>query len=212
MASCGSGVGVNWGTMATHKLPPSKVVKMLQENGVNKLKLFDAEEWIMAALMGTDIEVMLAIPNNMLEDMSKNPQVADSWVYENVTTYMYPGGLNIKLSSPMSIYNIHDCIICVSFPQTIVSCSPIFHYLTHPCPFLHSSMASCIFSVLFIIFLFFHWRCYWSVFHFLGPIFYSIPKFSRKPLLLSYVATDFTFQEFIKLLPMHIIISIYLAY
>ncbi|XP_068464474.1 glucan endo-1,3-beta-glucosidase 8-like [Phaseolus vulgaris] len=96
MASCGSGVGVNWGTMATHKLPPSKVVKMLQENGVNKLKLFDAEEWIMAALMGTDIEVMLAIPNNMLEDMSKNPQVADSWVYENVTTYMYPGGLNIK--------------------------------------------------------------------------------------------------------------------
>ncbi|KAH1248499.1 tRNA (guanine(37)-N1)-methyltransferase 2 [Glycine max] len=96
MASCGSGVGVNWGTMATHKLPPNKVVKMLQENGFDKLKLFDAEEWIMAALMGTDIEVMLAIPNNMLEEMSRNPQVADSWVYENVTSYMYPGGLNIK--------------------------------------------------------------------------------------------------------------------
>ncbi|KAG4378880.1 hypothetical protein AAZX31_17G117100 [Glycine max] len=96
MASCGSGVGVNWGTMATHKLPPNKVVKMLQENRIDKLKLFDAEEWIMAALMGTDIEVMLAIPNNMLEEMSRNPQVADSWVYENVTGYMYPGGLNIK--------------------------------------------------------------------------------------------------------------------
>ncbi|XP_020225166.1 glucan endo-1,3-beta-glucosidase 8 isoform X1 [Cajanus cajan] len=96
MASCGSGVGVNWGTMATHKLPPNKVIKMLQENGFDKLKLFDAEEWIMAALMGTDIEVMIAIPNNMLEEMSKNPQVADSWVYENVTSYLYPGGLNIK--------------------------------------------------------------------------------------------------------------------
>lgn len=88
---------------------------MLQENGVDKLKLFDAEEWIMAALMGTDIEVMLAIPNNMLEDMSKNPQVADSWVYENVTTYMYPGGLNIKLSSPMSIYSIHHHVIFCFF-------------------------------------------------------------------------------------------------
>ncbi|RDX60587.1 tRNA (guanine(37)-N1)-methyltransferase 2, partial [Mucuna pruriens] len=96
MVSCGCCVGVNWGTMATHKLPPNKVIKMLQENGFDKLKLFDAEEWIMAALMGTDIEVMLAIPNNMLEDMSKNPQVADSWVFENVTSYMYPGGLNIK--------------------------------------------------------------------------------------------------------------------
>jgi len=60
MPSCGSEVGVNWGTMATHKLPPSKVVKMLQENGVDKLKMFDAEEWIMVALMGSDIEVMLA--------------------------------------------------------------------------------------------------------------------------------------------------------
>lgn len=113
MASCGSGVGVNWGTMATHKLPPNKVVKMLQENRIDKLKLFDAEEWIMAALMGTDIEVMLAIPNNMLEEMSRNPQVADSWVYENVTGYMYPGGLNIKLSSPMSI--LYTAFIITSF-------------------------------------------------------------------------------------------------
>jgi len=127
MVSCGSGVGVNWGTMATHKLPPSMVVKMLQENGVDKLKLFDAEEWIMAALMGTDIEVMLAIPNNMLEIMSENPQVADSWVYENVTTYMYPGGLNIKLSTPMSIYTIHDhvllCFLHSSMESFISFCS-----------------------------------------------------------------------------------------
>jgi len=98
MSSSGYGVGVNWGTMATHQLPPKNVVKMLQENGFDKLKLFDADEWVMAALLGTDIEVMLAIPNNMLEEISKDPKVADSWVYENVTSYLYPGGLNIKLS------------------------------------------------------------------------------------------------------------------
>lgn len=116
MASCGYGVGVNWGTMATHQLPPNKVVKMLQENGFDKLKLFDADEWLMAALLGTDIEVMLAIPNNMLEEISKNPKAADSWVYENVTNYLYPGGLNIKLSIfiPMIIifiilYHIISC-------------------------------------------------------------------------------------------------------
>jgi len=51
---------------------------MLQENGVDKLKMFDAEEWIMVALMGSDIEVMLAVPNNMLEDMSKNPCLCSS--------------------------------------------------------------------------------------------------------------------------------------
>jgi tRNA (guanine37-N1)-methyltransferase len=98
-SSCCYGVGVNWGNMATHQLPPKKVVNMLQENGFDKLKLFDADEWVMAALLGTDIEVMLAIPNNMLEEISINPKAADSWVYENVTTYLYPGGLNIKLST-----------------------------------------------------------------------------------------------------------------
>ncbi|CAL0319886.1 unnamed protein product [Lupinus luteus] len=39
---------------------------------------------------------MLAVPNNMLEEMSKDPNVADSWVDENVTSYMYTGGVNIK--------------------------------------------------------------------------------------------------------------------
>lgn len=172
MASCGSGVGVNWGTMATHKLPPNKVVKMLQENRIDKLKLFDAEEWIMAALMGTDIEVMLAIPNNMLEEMSRNPQVADSWVYENVTSYMYPGGLNIKLSSPMytiHIYNIHDHIICVSFPCRWFLALQCFYYLTHSCflPFV-----SCIFFLLFIIFSYSFIQDATSLcFIFLGPNF-----------------------------------------
>lgn len=108
MASCVSGVGVNWGTMATHQLPPEKVVKMLQENGFDKLKLFDADEWIMAALLGTDIEVMLAIPNSMLEEISKDPEAAESWVYETVTSYLYPGGLNIKLSSPITNHIQHS--------------------------------------------------------------------------------------------------------
>lgn len=98
MAMGGSCVGVNWGTMATHQIPPKKVVNMLKANGFKKVKLFDAEEWIMASLMGTEIEVMLGIPNSMLDQMGNNPKVADSWVAENVTGYLYAGGLNIKLS------------------------------------------------------------------------------------------------------------------
>jgi hypothetical protein len=131
MASCGYGVGVKWGTMATHQLPPNNVVKMLQENGFDKLKLFDADEWVMTALLGTDIEVMLAIPNNMLEEISKDPKVADSWVYENVTSYLYPGGLNIKLSiffNPITIFNIHSShymhiISCIFFNFSFTHCA-----------------------------------------------------------------------------------------
>lgn len=94
-----STVGVNWGTMATHQLPPEKVVQMLMDNGFQKLKLFEADERILGALIGTPIEVMLAIPNFMLQKMSEDPPAAASWVDANVTSYSYHGGVNIKLSN-----------------------------------------------------------------------------------------------------------------
>lgn len=102
MAQKGTSFGVNWGTMTTHQLPPKKVVKMLKDNGFNKLKLFEAEEKILAALMGTEMEVMLAIPNAMLQGVSQDPVAAATWVDANVTSYCYNGGVNIKLSHTIS--------------------------------------------------------------------------------------------------------------
>ncbi|KAK2645778.1 hypothetical protein Ddye_020973 [Dipteronia dyeriana] len=96
VVSEGTGVGVNWGTMTSHHLPPEKVVEMLRENGIKKLKLFEADEKILGALIGTEIEVMVAIPNYMLEQMSQDSGAADSWIYANVTSYHYHGGVNIK--------------------------------------------------------------------------------------------------------------------
>ncbi|XP_010088872.2 glucan endo-1,3-beta-glucosidase 8 [Morus notabilis] len=95
VCSCSS-VGVNWGTIASHKLPPGKVVKMMKENGFTKVKLFEADEWILEALMGTNIEVMVGIPNIMLQEISENPKVAADWVEANVTDYLYTGGVHIK--------------------------------------------------------------------------------------------------------------------
>lgn len=94
-ASSGS-VGVNWGTMATHQLSAASVVDMLKDNGFGKVKLFEADEVIMEALSGTDIEIMLAVPNYMLAEMSSDPASAASWVDANITAYAHPGGVNIK--------------------------------------------------------------------------------------------------------------------
>ncbi|XP_060213436.1 glucan endo-1,3-beta-glucosidase 8-like isoform X1 [Lycium barbarum] len=89
-------VGVNWGTMASHQLPPESVVKMLKENGFEKVKLFEADDKILSALIGSDIEVMLAIPNYMLQDMSTDPGLAASWIDANVSTYAYTRGVKIR--------------------------------------------------------------------------------------------------------------------
>ncbi|KAL0914363.1 hypothetical protein M5K25_014707 [Dendrobium thyrsiflorum] len=88
-------IGVNWGTMAIHPLPPKIVVQMLLDNGIKKVKLFDADENTMKALAGSDIEVMVAIPNNMLAIMNDYDS-AKQWVDRNVSRYMFEGGVNIK--------------------------------------------------------------------------------------------------------------------
>ncbi|XP_019056971.1 PREDICTED: glucan endo-1,3-beta-glucosidase 8 [Tarenaya hassleriana] len=94
--SSSASVGVNWGTMATHQLPPENVVKMLKNNGFNKLKLFEVDKDILNALVGTDIEVMIGIPNRMLQEIGQDLAIAASWVEENVTAYTFNGGVNIK--------------------------------------------------------------------------------------------------------------------
>ncbi|XP_042481341.1 glucan endo-1,3-beta-glucosidase 8 [Macadamia integrifolia] len=89
------GLGVNWGTMATHPLPPDVVTQMLKDNNFEKVKLFDADEFTLSSLAGSTIEVMVAIPNNMLADLN-NYNKAKQWVKRNVTRYNFNGGVNIK--------------------------------------------------------------------------------------------------------------------
>lgn len=106
------GVGVNWGTLATHQLPAKNVVQMLKDNGFKKVKLFEANDEILEALTGSDIEVMLAIPNNMLGMMSLDPGAAVSWVEANVTAYAYSGGVKIRFV----------CYVHVRFLRHFSSC------------------------------------------------------------------------------------------
>ncbi|CAL0317128.1 unnamed protein product [Lupinus luteus] len=89
------GLGVNWGTQATHQLKPDMVVQMMKENGIQKVKLFDADSETMSALSGSGIEVMIAIPNIQLSDMVDYDR-AMQWVRKNVTSYSFNGGVNIK--------------------------------------------------------------------------------------------------------------------
>lgn len=92
------GLGVNWGTMASHKLPPKTVVQMLKDNNINKVKLFDADETTMSALAGSGLDVMVAIPNDQLKVMGSYDRAKD-WVRKNVTRYNFNGGVNITLVS-----------------------------------------------------------------------------------------------------------------
>ena len=94
-------LGMNWGTQATHLLPPKIVAQLLRDNGIKKVKLFDTDPAAMSALAGTGIEVMVAIPNNMLAGLADDAGKAKDWVKRNVRRYDFDGGVTIKSVSTL---------------------------------------------------------------------------------------------------------------
>lgn len=91
-----SGIGVNWGTQATHPLPPSTVVKMLKDNGFQKVKLFDADSTTLNALRNSGIQVMVGIPNDMLYTLANSVEAAENWVAKNVSSHISSNGVDIR--------------------------------------------------------------------------------------------------------------------
>ncbi|GMH13394.1 hypothetical protein Nepgr_015235 [Nepenthes gracilis] len=91
-----TGIGANWGTQASHPLPPETVVRMLRENGFQKVKLFDADYDTLSALGKSGIEVMVGIPNDMLASLASSSKAAEKWVSKNVSTHISSNNVNIR--------------------------------------------------------------------------------------------------------------------
>lgn len=91
-----SGIGVNWGILSSHKLSPFTVVDLLQQNKIEKVKLFDADPDCLNALRGSGIQVMVGIPNELLSVLSSSTDACDLWVSQNVSRYLGKGGVDIR--------------------------------------------------------------------------------------------------------------------
>ncbi|GFP81590.1 glucan endo-1 3-beta-glucosidase 5 [Phtheirospermum japonicum] len=89
-------IGANWGTQATHPLHPTTIAKLLRDNGIQKLKLFDAEARVLNALSGSGIEVMVGIPNDMLATLAASMSAAERWVERNVSAHVSSNNVDIR--------------------------------------------------------------------------------------------------------------------
>ncbi|PIN13870.1 Glucan endo-1,3-beta-D-glucosidase [Handroanthus impetiginosus] len=90
------GFACNWGTRATHPLPPRIVVKLMKDNGFNKVKLFEADPGALEALGKSGIQVMVGIPNDMLANLASSVRAAEEWVSQNVSYYLSRKGVDIR--------------------------------------------------------------------------------------------------------------------
>lgn len=90
------GIGANWGTQASHPLPPDTVVALLRDNGFQKVKLFDADYDSLKALGKSGVEVMVGIPNDLLATFASSVKAAEKWVSKNVSTHISTNNVNIR--------------------------------------------------------------------------------------------------------------------
>lgn len=123
-------IGVNWGTTASHPLPPSKVVELLKLNKITKVKLFDSNPQVLEALSGSDIDVAVGIPNSMLRSLNSSVKAAESWVHDNLTRYL-SGRTRIEYVTFQPLFShtqllhfvvrIINNVICLQFRHLICS-------------------------------------------------------------------------------------------
>jgi exo-beta-1,3-glucanase (GH17 family) len=89
-------LAANWGTRALHPLPGDITVRLLRDNGFDKVKLFEADQPALRALGHSGIQVMLGLPNDLLAGVAASVNAAEQWVLQNVSTYVSRYGVDIR--------------------------------------------------------------------------------------------------------------------
>ncbi|XP_057769905.1 glucan endo-1,3-beta-glucosidase-like [Salvia miltiorrhiza] len=83
-----SGVGVNYGTLGNNLPPPKKVAQLLQSTLISKVKIYDTNPDILAAFSNTGIDLIVAVENSHVANLSSNPSAAADWFTSRVAPFI----------------------------------------------------------------------------------------------------------------------------
>ncbi|TVU38670.1 hypothetical protein EJB05_12054 [Eragrostis curvula] len=86
------GLGVTYGRVGNDLPDPASVVKLLKENGITMVRIYDTNSTVLKALANTGIKVLVMLDNDDLAAAATSPLYALRWVRCNVAAY-YPATL-----------------------------------------------------------------------------------------------------------------------
>ncbi|CAL4913421.1 unnamed protein product [Urochloa decumbens] len=85
-ATSQSFIGVNYGTIADNLPPAASTASLLMSTSIGKLRLYEPQPELVAALAGSNISILLGIPNGDVPSLANSPAAAASWVAANIPT------------------------------------------------------------------------------------------------------------------------------
>lgn len=83
-----SGVGINYGTLGNNLPPPKRVAQLLQSTLINKVKIYDTNPEILEAFSNTGIDLIVAVENSQVANISSKPSAADEWFTSRVAPFI----------------------------------------------------------------------------------------------------------------------------
>lgn len=83
-----SAVGVNYGTLGNNLPSPKKVAQLLQSTLIDKVKIYDTNPEILGAFSNTGIDLIVAVENYHVANISTDTSAADEWLTNRVIPFI----------------------------------------------------------------------------------------------------------------------------
>ncbi|KAG6397550.1 hypothetical protein SASPL_143719 [Salvia splendens] len=94
--------GVCYGTLGDNLRPSREIVNLIKRNNIGNIRLYNPNPAILEALQGTNISVIVGVPNEDIQGIVTDPSIATSWVRNNIRKYQYVNFRYISVGNEMN--------------------------------------------------------------------------------------------------------------